>query len=131
MDRVTKTPHREGHPMTAHIFQQTNDQPLGKTPWPVVIEGNRVIHGRPDAVNIVGFVAVDEPHKIIVFANDELDERLMKEIEGLTPVFIGHDGGMFGVTLPVGDIRVYTGDIAALAASNVNLIETHAEAVGN
>jgi hypothetical protein len=106
----------------SNIIIQQAASPSGQSPWPIVIaDSGDVIHGRPDARYLVGFIKPGEPHNIIVFSREAaLDPEMAV---GLEPVFTGHNNDMFGVNLMVISARVYTGDINALAEKNAPLVK--------
>ncbi len=100
------------------ITMVTNDI-MEPAPWPLIIETNPegisglVIHGRPDALNLIGFANPKTPLRVAFFA-----ERLVNEPDlaiGLCPVYA--DGiGIFAVPTNVATgVTEYHADGAAIA----------------
>lgn len=83
-------------------FQQEAAPDFTK-PWPVTIDSDaRVLHGRPDAINLIGFQADKDVQEVNLFAFDTPLEELATLIIGMFPVFAAADGsGIFCITLAV------------------------------
>ena len=98
------------------ILQQKSDPVTHARPWPVTVlpDGEaapRVIHGRPDASHLIGFQPGSE-QRVTVFGPEAIADPA--SIVGLVPVYMGPDGIMFAVELPVESARLADIDIEAL-----------------
>lgn len=91
--------------MRTLTFQQESTMG-GSRPWPVLVEFDgkftaTVVHGRPDALALIGFQQGAEQH-VKVYAGDVTDGS---DIIGLNPVY--SDGvKLFAVLLPVASATV-------------------------
>ncbi|MBG6106588.1 hypothetical protein [Frigoribacterium sp. CG_9.8] len=94
-----------------------------QAPWPVTFDGTtgEVIHGRPDAIRLIGFVHPSDSFKMIVFGNEVTPNKL-SAIIGLVPVYSDPDGHFFGTEAPVRAASVFTGERAPLDAANDLLV---------
>lgn len=81
------------------VIQQTADADL-RRPSPVAIDTHaKVLHGRPDAVHLVGFQRTEDL-RVDLLADDAMDAD-PADLVGMFPVYIGTDGGFFSILQPV------------------------------
>ena len=95
------------------IFQQATG-PDYRRPWPVTVAPDgKILSGRPDAVQLVGFQRGDE-QTVVVFAQALLAADDPAEIIGLRPVFVDKRGIVFAIGLDVESARRHEMDTAGL-----------------
>jgi hypothetical protein len=115
---------REAPSEIGYVFQQVDPDPMSHQPWPVVVSHDgEVVHGRPDAARLLGFVLPDGAGSRLDFSlNLVLEDHV--PVLGLYPVFMGADGGFFSISVPVKSFEPYTGDMDALRRATAELVQT-------
>lgn len=107
-----------------YILQQSAQDPMEQTPWPVVFtRDGEVVHGRPDAARLLGFCLPDGAGERLDFSLDAVFEDNVPVL-GLYPVFAGQDGGFFSISVPVVSLQPYVGDLDPLRQATAELART-------